>query len=217
MEAPTQKYWELRLQSCKEALQKNNFEAFIAQTPADAGQIVIDQILSEIDVKIVSWGDSLTLLETGILDFFKEDPAIRLIETFDEKASREEIIERRRKALLSDLFFTGTNAVVESGALVNLDMVGNRVGGLVFGPKWVVILVGRNKIVSDLDQAVERIKNLAAPANAIRHESKTPCVKTSHCMDCSSPARICNVWTIHEKSYPKGRIKVILINQDLGL
>ena len=217
MEAPTQKYWELRLQSCKEALQKNNFEAFIAQTPADAGQIVIDQILPEIDVKIVSWGDSLTLYETGILDFFKEDPAIRLIETFDEKASREEIIERRRKALLSDLFFTGTNAVVESGALVNLDMVGNRVGGLVFGPKWVIIMVGRNKIVSDLEQATERIKNLAAPANAIRHESKTPCVKTSYCMDCSSPARICNVWTIHEKSYPKGRIKVILINQDLGL
>ena len=217
MEAPTQKYWELRLQSCKEALQKNNFEAFIAQTPADAGQIVIEQILPEIDVNIVSWGDSLTLHETGILDFFKKDAAIRLIETFDEKASREEIIERRRKALLSDLFFTGTNAVVESGALVNLDMVGNRVGGMVFGPKWVVILVGRNKIVSDLDQAVERIKNLAAPSNAIRHESKTPCVKTSTCMDCSSPARICNVWTIHEKSYPKGRIKVILINQDLGL
>jgi Fe-S-cluster-containing hydrogenase component 2 len=88
---------------------------------------------------------------------------------------------------------------------------------MVFGPKWVVIMVGRNKIVSDLEQAMDRIKNLAAPANAIRHEQKTPCVKTSYCMDCNSPARICNIWTIHEKSYPKGRIKVILINQDLGL
>ncbi|MGD9104735.1 MAG: LUD domain-containing protein, partial [Desulfobacterales bacterium] len=73
------------------------------------------------------------------------------------------------------------------------------------------------KIVSDLEQAMERIKSLAAPANAIRHEQKTPCVKTAYCMDCSSQARICNVWTIHEKSYPKGRIKVILINRDLGL
>jgi L-lactate utilization protein LutB len=217
METPNQKYWELRLQSCKDALGKNNFEAFIAQTPAEAGQIVIDQILPEMNVKSVSWGDSLTLYETNVLEFFKKNSEITLIETFDEKASREEIIERRRNALLSDLFFSGTNAVVESGALVNLDMVGNRVGGMVFGPKWVVIMVGRNKIVSDLEQAMDRIKNLAAPANAIRHEQKTPCVKTSYCMDCNSPARICNIWTIHEKSYPKGRIKVILINQDLGL
>ncbi len=190
METPNQKYWELRLQSCKDALEKNNFEAFIAQTPAEAGQIVIDQILPEMNVKSVSWGDSLTLYETGVLEFFKKNSEINLIKTFDEKASREEIIERRRNALLSDLFFSGTNAVVESGALVNLDMVGNRVGGMVFGPKWVVIMVGRNKIVSDLEQAMDRIKNLAAPANAIRHEQKTPCVKTSYCMDCNSPTRI---------------------------
>lgn len=217
MEKPTQKFWELRLQDCKDALEKNNFEAFIAQTPAEAGQIVIDQILPEIDVKSVSWGDSLTLYETGVLEFFKGNSEFNLIQTFDKKASRQEIIERRRKALLTDLFFSGTNAVIESGALVNLDMVGNRVGGIVFGPRWVVIMVGRNKIVTDLEEAMDRIKNLAAPANAIRHEQKTPCVKTSYCMDCNSPARICNIWTIHEKSYPKGRIKVILINQDLGL
>ena len=217
MQTPTQKFWEIRLQSCKEALGKNNFEAFVAQTPAEAGHIFFDQILPRIDVKSVSWGDSMTLYETGILDFFKQDPAIDLIETFDKEVPREEIIERRRKALLTDLFFTGTNAVVETGALVNLDMVGNRVGGIVFGPRWVVIVVGRNKIVSDLEQAMARIKDLAAPANAIRHEQNTPCVKTAYCMDCSSPARICNIWTIHEKAYPKGRIKVILINQDLGL
>jgi len=217
VETPTQKYWELRLQSCRDALEKNHFGAFIAQTAAEAGRIVIDQILPEIDVKSVSWGDSLTLYETGILEFFKDNPEINLIQTFDANVSRQEIIERRRNALLTDLFFTGTNAVLESGALVNLDMVGNRVGAIVFGPRCVVIMVGRNKIVSDLEQAMDRIKNLAAPANAIRHEQKTPCVKTSYCMDCNSPARICNIWTIHEKSYPKGRIKVILINQDLGL
>jgi L-lactate utilization protein LutC len=217
MASPIQKYWELRLQNCKDALEKNSFDARIAQTPADAKQIVIDQILPGIDVKSVSWGDSLTLYQTGVLEFFKKNSEITLIETFDDKLTRAQIIARRRKALLADLFFTGTNAVVESGALVNLDMVGNRVAGMVFGPKWVVIMVGRNKIVSDLDEAMRRIKSLAAPANAIRHEQKTPCVKTSYCMDCNSPDRICNIWTIHEKSYPKGRIKVILINQDLGL
>ena len=211
------RFWEIRLKNCKSALDKNNFDAFIAETPADAKKIVIEKILPEIDIKSVSWGDSLTLYSTSILEHLRDKSGIKLIETFSEKISRQERMERRRKALLTDLFFTGTNAVIDSGMLVNLDMIGNRVGGITFGPKYVVIMVGRNKIVTNLDEAMNRIKNIAAPANAIRHAQKTPCVKTSYCMDCKSPDRICNIWTIHEKSYPKGRIKVILINQDLGL
>ena len=212
-----EKYWELRLKNCKDALEENNFSAFVAETPSDAKKIVIDQILPEMDITSVSWGDSLTLYATGILQYFRKKSEIRLIETFVEKISREKSMERRREAILTDLFFTGTNAVIESGMLVNLDMIGNRVGGITFGPKTVVIMVGRNKIVSNLAEAMNRIKNFAAPANAIRHGKKTPCVKTSYCMDCKSSDRICNIWTIHEKSHPKGRIKVILINQDLGL
>ena len=212
-----EKYWELRLKNCKNALEKNNFGAFIAETPSDAKKIVIDLILPEIDIESVSWGDSLTLYATGILQYFREKSEIKLIETFGEKISRDKSMQRRREAILTDLFFTGTNAVIESGMLVNLDMIGNRVGGVIFGPKFVVIVVGRNKIVSNLEEAMNRIKNIAAPANAIRHAKNTPCVKTSYCMDCKSPDRICNTWTIHEKSYPKGRIKVILINRDLGL
>jgi L-lactate utilization protein LutB len=198
-------------------LEKNNFNAFIAQTPEDARQIVLERILPGLDIQSVSWGDSVTLYETGILQYFKKKSGIRFIETFSKKISREQSMARRREAILTDLFFTGTNAVIESGMLVNLDMIGNRVGGITFGPKHVVIAVGRNKIVPDLEAAMQRIKNFAAPANAIRHGKKTPCAKTSVCMDCSSPERICNIWTIHEKSHPQGRIKVILINQDLGL
>jgi L-lactate utilization protein LutB len=212
-----EKYWELRLKNCKSALENNNFGAFIAETPSDAKKIIIDLILPEIDIKSVSWGDSLTLYATGILPYFREKSEIKLIETFGEKISRDKSMERRREAILTDLFFTGTNAVIESGMLVNLDMIGNRVGGITFGPKFVVIVVGRNKIVSNLEEAMNRIKNIAAPANAIRHAKNTPCVKTSHCTDCKSPDRICNIWTIHEKSHPKGRIKIILINRDLGL
>jgi len=211
------KYWERRLSDCKNSLEKNNFDAFIAETPSEAKRIVIDKILPLIDIKSVSWGDSLTLYSTEILEYFRSKSEIKLIETFAENISREKIMERRRKAILADLFFTGTNALVDSGMLVNLDMIGNRVGGITFGPKYVVIMVGRNKIVQNLDEAMKRIKNIAAPQNAIRHSQKTPCVKTSYCMDCKSPDRICNIWTIHEKSYPKGRIKVILINRDLGL
>jgi len=217
MTVKNNRYWEIRLSNCKNSLEKNNFDAFIAETPSDAKKIVIDKILPLIDIKSVSWGDSLTLYSTEILEYFRSKSEIKLIETFAENISREKIMERRRKALLTDLFFTGSNAVIDSGILVNLDMIGNRVGGITFGPKYVVIMVGRNKIVQDLDEAMRRIKNIAAPQNALRHSQKTPCVKTSYCMDCKSPDRICNIWTIHEKSYPKGRIKVILINRDLGL
>jgi len=217
MTVKNNRYWEIRLSNCKNSLEKNNFDAFIAETPFDAKKIVVDKILPLIDIKSVSWGDSLTLYSTEILEYFRSKSEIKLIETFAENISREKIMERRRKALLTDLFFTGSNAVIDSGILVNLDMIGNRVGGITFGPKYVVIMIGRNKIVQDLDEAMRRIKNIAAPQNALRHSQKTPCVKTSYCMDCKSPERICNIWTIHEKSYPKGRIKVILINQDLGL
>jgi hypothetical protein len=96
-------------------------------------------------------------------------------------------------------------------------MIGNRIGALTFGPRWVIILVGRNKLVANLDDAMYRIKNYVAPANSMRLDKKTPCVKTSFCEECNSPDRICNTWTITEKSFPKGRVKIVLINEDLGL
>ncbi len=211
-------FWNLRLEHYKKALEKNNFEVFIAQDFAHAGSIFEQEIFQLLDVKTASWGDSLTLYSTGILDFLKKNKSINIIHTFAGDLSREEITERRRQALLVDLFVTGSNAVTETGKLVNLDMIGNRVGAITFGPKHVVLLIGRNKLVKDLEKAMERIKNHAAPLNAIRHEGwKTPCVKTSFCMDCNSPDRICNTWTITEKSFPKYRIKIILINQDGGL
>jgi len=211
------KYWNLRLESCKTALENNNFDVFLADSPDDARYIFLEEIFPKTAAKSVSWGDSMSLYATGILDVMKQNPDLDIIETFDDAIPREEIIERRRQALRVDLFFTGTNAVTQDGMLVNLDMVGNRVGAITFGPRYVLIVVGRNKIVSDLDEAMKRIKSIAAPINAIRHRIKTPCVKTAVCMDCKSPDRICNTWTITEKSYPKGRIKIVLINRDLGL
>ena len=212
------RFWEMRLDKCRDALEKNNFEAFIAQDCSEAKTIFLEKIFPHLIVKSASWGDSMTLHETGILAEVKQNPDIEVIETFSPGVPREQLLERRRQALLVDLFFTGSNAITETGKLVNLDMVGNRVGAITFGPKNVVLLVGRNKLVGDVDGAMERIRSLAAPLNAIRHKGwKTPCIKTSFCMDCSSPDRICNTWTITEKSYPKKRIKVILINQDCGL
>jgi hypothetical protein len=210
-------FWNQRLARCRDSLLANNFDAFIAQDLPDARRIVIDCILPEIEFSSVSYGDSLTLFATGVLDHFKNDKSVEFIDTFESGVPREQIMQRRHRALSADLFFTGSNALVESGMLVKLDMVGNRVGAIAFGPKHVVLTVGRNKLVPDLESAMARLKNLASPANAIRHGMQTPCAETSVCVDCSSKYRICNVWTIHEKSFPKGRIKVILINEDLGL
>jgi hypothetical protein len=117
---------------------------------------------------------------------------------------------------LTDLFITGTNAVTETGQLVNLDMIGNRIAALTFGPKQVLLFIGRNKIVADRAAAIERVKNYAAPVNVMRLEKKSPCGQTGRCENCSSPDRICNTWTITEKSFPKHRVKIVLINEEMG-
>lgn len=211
-------YWQLRLERCKKALERNNFSAFVAADTRTAGTLFLEEVLPGINPATVSWGDSMTLQATGVLDAIRADPAMRAIEPFDPGVSPQERLERRRQALLADLFLTGSNAVTDTGVLVNLDMVGNRVAGITFGPKQVVLFIGRNKIVRTRDEAMQRVNHLAAPANAIRHPGlKTPCMKTAECLDCKSPDRICNSWCITEKSFPKGRVAVILINQDLGL
>ena len=212
------KYWHVRLQNCAQALEQNGFEAFCADNAEDARNRITNDILPRIQFESVSWGDSLTLYATGILEAVKQGSGVRVIDPFETGVARADIIERRRQALLTDLFFSGTNAITENGVLVNLDMIGNRIGGIAFGPRHVIIFAGRNKIVGSIAGAMDRITNIAAPANAIRHENlKTPCRKTSVCMDCAGPDRICNTWSIIEKSAPVGRIKVVLINEDSGL
>ena len=159
----------------------------------------------------------MTVADAGILEALKASEGLEVIDAKAPGLSDGEKAELRRRSLLTDLYFTGTNAVTEEGQLVNLDMIGNRIGGLTFGPKEVVVLAGRNKIVADVEDAVARIRDFVAPANAMRLDMKTPGVATGRCVDCSSPARICNTWTITEKSFPKGRVKIALVNEDLGL
>jgi L-lactate utilization protein LutB len=216
MKDPIQQYWQIRLADVKKALEENNFDVYIADNSAAAKEIVLTEIIAKMDVNTVSWGGSVTLVSTGIYAAVRDSSNLEVLDVFSKKLPPDEISQMRRDAMLVDLFITGTNAVTEYGQLVNLDMYGNRVAAITFGPKNVVILVGRNKIVSDLNAAMSRIKDYAAPVNAMRLEKKTPCAKSSYCEECKSPERICNSWTITEKSFPKGRIKVVLINEDLG-
>ncbi len=216
MDKPTEHFWQKRLADLRVALEANNFEVHIADHREEAAAIVLDRLLPDSSARSVSWGGSQTFAGMELADKLKRRDDLEVIDIFEKELPDEEKQKRRRRSLLVDFFITGTNAVTEEGQLVNLDMVGNRVGALTFGPKWVVVLVGRNKIVTDLEAAMFRVKNYAAPVNAMRLDMPTPCVKTSYCEECSSPKRICNTWTITEKSFPKGRVKVVLINEELG-
>ena len=217
MDKPIEHYWKLRLNDVKKELETNNFEVHLAADVEEAKQLVLDTIIPSIQPASISWGGSMTFVSSGLYHALRDRSDVELIDTFDKKIPKKKQLERRRQSLLVDLFITGSNALTESGQLVNLDMIGNRIGGITFGPKHVIVLIGRNKVVGDLKDAIYRIKNYVAPTNAMRLDMKTPCVKTSYCEECKSPGRICNTWTITEKSFPKGRIRVVLINQDLGL
>ena len=216
MEKLIENYWTCKLTDLKESLEGNNFEVHLAHDAASAREIVLEEILPQAKPESISWGGSLTLHQTKLYTGLKDRTDMKVLDPFDKNLSPADSYELRRQALLVDLYITGTNAVTEAGQLVNLDMTGNRVGALTFGPKTVVVLLGRNKLVASLEDAMIRIKNYSAPVNTRRLDKKTPCAKTAVCAECNSPDRICNSWTITEKSFPKGRIKVILINEDLG-
>jgi len=217
MDRPVENYWNIKLETLKENLEDNNFDVFLAASHQDVRDIVLDTIIPNTKPASISWGGSMTFVASGLYDELKDSQTMQVLDTFDKDIPAEDLLERRRQSLLVDLYITGTNAVTENGMLVNLDMIGNRVAALTFGPKNVIVIVGRNKLVGGLEEAMDRIKDYAAPANAMRLDKKTPCVKTSTCHECKSPDRICNHWTITQKCFPKKRIKVILLNQEGGL
>lgn len=209
-------YWQRRLDDLAGILEKHGFAAETAATAADARDR-IRRAAEEMRPKSVGYADSRTLRAAGVIDMLRADPRWEFIDGFDRSKSRAENLERRRQALMTDLFLTGVNAITEQGTLVWLDMVGNRIGGVAFGPRKVILVVGRNKLTGSLEEAMRRIRTVAAPLNARAHEHfRTPCQITSRCHDCSSPDRICNTWLAMERCYPKERIRVILVNEDLG-
>ncbi len=206
-----------KIPACAEALRRHHFETAVVATPQEAFERIKEVVEAEAP-KIVSFGDSVTMRKTGIIDWLRANGTWTLLDGFDASMPRPERLEIRRQALLSDLFITGINAVTAEGTLHWLDMVGNRIAPVAFGPRKVILVAGRNKIVADRAEAEERIRRIAAPQNIARHPGfRTPCAKTGVCMDCNSPDRICNTRMEMLRCHPAGRILVILIDQDLGL
>lgn len=204
------------LETCAAALRRRHFEVETVKNTAEAYER-IQAAIEAFGPGTVSFGDSVTMRATGIVDYLHKEGRYRVFDGFDPAMPRPERLEIRRQGLTADLFITGVNALTQDGALLWLDMVGNRVAPIAFGPRRVILVAGRNKIAADREAAEERIRNVAAPLNVARHPGfRTPCAKTGVCLDCDSPDRICNIWLRLERCYPEKRILVILIDEELG-
>lgn len=205
------------LDQCALTLRRHGFEVAVAKDTTEAFDVLKAAVEAEAP-KLVSFGDSVTMHATGIVEWLRNDSRWTFLDGFDASMPRPERLEIRRQALMSDLFVTGVNALTSEGTLHWLDKVGNRIAPVAFGPRKVLLVVGRNKIVENREQAEERIRSIAAPQNVARHpEFHTPCAKTGVCSDCASSDRICNTRMEMLRCHPKGRILVVLIDQDLGL
>lgn len=163
----------------------------------------------------VSFGGSMTLEDTGMLTALRHDPNIHLLDRATAKTP-EETKQIFHDALSADFYFMSTNAITVNGELVNIDGNGNRVAALIYGPENVIVMVGMNKVAANVEEAVSRVHNMATPMNCHRLNKKTPCAATGVCADCLSPDCICNQVVVTRRSGIEGRIKVILIGEELG-
>lgn len=189
-------------------LESRNMEGFYAETKEDALKKALELIP---EGSSIGMGGCMSAMEIGLVDALKTDKY---------KFIDRDRTEDKRKAMLdsydADFFISSANAMTEDGILINVDGNSNRVSAICQGPRQVIFIIGMNKVCSDVDSAMKRARNVAAPINAQRFGLATPCSKTGSCMDCKSPDTICCQILITRFSRHKGRIKVILVNDSLG-
>ncbi|MDR1608788.1 MAG: lactate utilization protein [Deltaproteobacteria bacterium] len=208
-------YWDLLLEATQKALEKHYFAVSRHETLGEATSFLAEELAGP-EIGSVGFGGSASVGNSDLMAKLKAKPHLKIIDRNNHEASPAERQEMSRQCLLADLFVASANAVTLTGEVVNLDKFGNRVAAIAFGPKKVALLVGREKIRSDLTEAKNRVKNLASPMNALRLKLPTPCSKTGHCHDCQGETRICGVWQVVERSFPKGRIHILLVNEEIG-
>ena len=191
---------KLRAQTIIKGLEKRNMHGVFCATKEDA----LKQALSYIkEGSSVSWGGSMSVSEIGLMDALKE--------------GNYHLIDRS-VAVLSDYFLMSSNAITLDGELINIDGTGNRVACLSYGPKHVIMIVGMNKVVNDVEDGIKRVRNFASPPNTLRLGLKTPCSMTGRCGDCYGDTCICSqiVVTRRQSAMMKDRVKVILVGESLG-
>ena len=195
------------------ALRKRNLEGYYCSTAAEAVEKVLELIPAG---DVVSWGGAATVDELGIKDRLRHrgQPVIDR----DTAHTEEERMAMLHQTLTCDTFLMSSNAISEDGQMVNIDGTGNRVAALCVGPKQIIVVAGMNKVTADLDSAISRARHIAAPANAQRFDIRTPCSVNGQCADCTSPdCCICAHMVITRFCKTPGRIKVVLVGEELGL
>ena len=223
-------YYEARAGAVIKNLLKRDMNAQYAASRHEALAAVMEMIPPGVTV---ARGDSVSIDEVGVLEELINRNQNKLINPLkrDKNGSfayeTEDRHRMEREVFFADVFITSTNAITLDGKLVSIDGHGNRVSAMIFGPKRVIVVAGVNKIVKDLDEALARIHNVAAPINAIRHCLKhnmpeggnLPCVKAGRCVDCSRPERPCRYTVIIEgsSSIDPGRFSVVLVGEELGI
>ena len=221
MENAVNEIIRLRMEKTKNALENNNMTAYTVKTKEDAADIV-RSLLKKGDV--IASGGSVTLNQCGITDIIKSPDYIYLDRN---SVAPDKTAEIFRKSFSADVYLCSSNAITENGELYNVDGNSNRVAAIAYGPKSVIIIAGYNKIVRNIEEASNRVKKTAAPANTVRLQCDTYCSKSGECAaftkesqditsGCSSDERICCNFLISAKQRHKGRIKVILVAENLG-
>ena len=208
------RHWhaEKRIKETLRAINKNNMEGVYAGDRREA----LNEILKRIPPNAtVTHGGSYTLQEIGITDILRngEYRYLRREVPANEREDRDVQI----KGFSSDVYLTSVNAITTAGELIALDGIGNRVSSLFFGPRKVVVVAGKNKIVNSLDDGIRRLKEYAAPLHAKRRGWDLPCTKTGTCVECRDPKRICNKLAVLQYERDRERTTVILVGEDLGI
>lgn len=205
--------FEQKCRKAVQALEKNGFTAVYCSTKQQAAEYILQEAR---DARTIGFGGSMSVAGLEVAGKL-EEMRKELLDHGKPGLKPEARLEILRRQLTSDLFLTGTGALTLSGCLVNIDMTGNRVGSMFFGPQKVIVVAGRNKIVDNVEEAVQRIKRFAAPPNARRLNKNTPCAQTGFCHDCNSPDRICRITTVIERRPPLTDVRVLVVNEDMGL
>lgn len=192
-------------------LQKRNMEGYFCETSKEAVELALSLMP---EGSVISWGGSMSISECGLMDAVKEKD-YTLIDRMTAKTPQEKR-EIYARTVMADYYLMSTNAITIDGELVNIDGFCNRVACLCAGPENVIIIAGMNKVVKTVEAGIDRIRTKAAPPNTVRLNKNTPCAKTGVCGNCFSPDSICSQIVITRRSGIPGRIKVILVNEDLG-
>ncbi|MGC8603149.1 MAG: lactate utilization protein [Desulfomonilaceae bacterium] len=200
------------LETTQTALEKNGFKAILVSSKEEAANKIME--IAE-DCSTVGIAGTHTVRAIEVLPKLEKAGKV-LFDHWKLKPGSPEELECRKKQSSVDLFLVSANAVTMNGEIVNRDGCGNRINAMTFGPRKVVIVIGKNKITSDLESAFSRIEEIAGPIRAMSLNRKTPCVKTGYCMDCDSAERICRITSIMHKRPLMTDITVIMIPEDLG-